>query len=77
MLDGLKEYLHDSDLLLVLDNFEHLMPAAAQVADLLSTCQQVKALVTSREGCACAESSSCPSLPWPYRTASLGSRSGS
>lgn len=49
-LDSLKEYLHDSELLLVLDNFEHLVPAAAQVADLLSTSQRVKALVTSREG---------------------------
>ena len=49
MLDSLKEYLHDKESLVVLDNFEHLMPAAADVADLLSTCQRVKALVTSRE----------------------------
>jgi len=50
MLDGLKGYLHDSELLIVLDNFEHLVPAATLVADLLSTCRGVKALVTSREG---------------------------
>jgi predicted ATPase len=35
-------------LLLVLDNFEHLAPAASVVADLLATCPCVVALVTSR-----------------------------
>jgi hypothetical protein len=33
----------------VLDNFEHVLTAAAQVADLLSACPRVKILVTSRE----------------------------
>ncbi len=47
--DSLQEHLHDRQLLLVLDNFEHLLAAAAQVADVLSTCARVKALVTSRE----------------------------
>src|SRR5215813_7105007 len=49
ILDSLKAYLHDRQLLLVLDNFEHVLSTAAQVADLLSTCPGVKALVTSRE----------------------------
>ena len=49
ILDGLKEYLRDRQLLLVLDNFEHVLAAGAQVADLLSACPRVKALVTSRE----------------------------
>jgi predicted ATPase len=35
--------------LLVLDNFEHLVPAATAVADLLSAAPTVKILVTSRE----------------------------
>jgi predicted ATPase/class 3 adenylate cyclase len=49
LLDGLKAYLRDRRLLLVLDNFEHVLAASAQVADLLSACSRVKALVTSRE----------------------------
>jgi len=36
-------------LLLVLDNFEHVVPASLEVADILSACADVKALVTSRE----------------------------
>jgi len=49
ILDSLKGYLHDRQLLLVLDNFEHVLATAAQVADLLSKCPGLKALVTSRE----------------------------
>ncbi|HEV8306988.1 MAG TPA: tetratricopeptide repeat protein [Methylomirabilota bacterium] len=49
ILDSLREYLHDRHLLLLLDNFEHVQAAAAQVADLLSACPGLKALVTSRE----------------------------
>ncbi len=49
ILDSLKEHLRDRQLLLVLDNFEHVLATAAQVADLLSTCPRLKALVTSRE----------------------------
>lgn len=49
ILDSLKEYLRDRQLLLVLDNFEHVLASAAQVADLLSACPRLKALVTSRE----------------------------
>jgi len=49
ILDSLKEYLRDRQLLLVLDNFEHVLAAAAQVADLLSACPGLKAVVTSRE----------------------------
>lgn len=35
--------------LLVLDNFEHLIPAAPQLVALLETCAHLKLLVTSRE----------------------------
>src|SRR2546428_4387512 len=49
ILDSLKEYLRDRQLLLVLDNFEHVLATAAQVAELLATCPGLKALVTSRE----------------------------
>jgi predicted ATPase/class 3 adenylate cyclase len=48
LFEVVKEYLHERRLLLVLDNFEQLLPAAPVVADLLEACPQVKALVTSR-----------------------------
>ena len=41
-------YLRERELLLLLDNFEHLLDAAAVVAGLLAAAPGVKALVTSR-----------------------------
>ena len=46
--DRLREALRDRDLLLILDNFEHLLPAAPHVADLIAACPKVMVLVTSR-----------------------------
>jgi predicted ATPase/DNA-binding CsgD family transcriptional regulator len=40
--------LRERRLLLVLDNFEHLLPAAPFVVDLLTDCPQLTVLVTSR-----------------------------
>jgi non-specific serine/threonine protein kinase len=40
--------LRDRCMLLVLDNFEHVVEAASEVADLINTCRRVKVLVTSR-----------------------------
>jgi predicted ATPase/DNA-binding XRE family transcriptional regulator len=48
-LERLKEGLRAKRLLLVLDNFEQVNSAAGLVADLLSSCPGLKALVTSRE----------------------------
>jgi len=45
---SLTEHLRDRRLLLILDNFEHLLPAAAGLGTLLSASPGVKALVTSR-----------------------------
>src|SRR6266567_1706855 len=45
---ALEEQLRDRRSLLVLDNFEHLLPAASVVSRLLAAAPQVKALVTSR-----------------------------
>src|SRR5918995_6848606 len=46
--DALEWFLGDKRLLLVLDNFEHILPAAPLVADLLATCPGLSVLVTSR-----------------------------
>ena len=47
--DGLAEHVADKSLLLLLDNFEHLVEAAEDVAVLLGGCPNLKVLVTSRE----------------------------
>ena len=36
-------------MLLVLDNFEHVLPGAAHVVDLIASCPRLKVLATSRE----------------------------
>ena len=46
--ERLKDYLHDEQTVLVLDNFEHLMSAAPLVSDLLASCPELKVLATSR-----------------------------
>lgn len=47
--DGLISYFADRSTILLLDNFEHLMPAAPDIADLLAHCATLTVLVTSRE----------------------------
>ena len=49
LIEVLKNYLRDKEILLVLDNFEHVISGAAVISDLLSTCPKLKVLVTSRE----------------------------
>jgi predicted ATPase len=44
----LKEYLADKHLLLVLDNFEHILPAALLVSTLLAACPWLTVMATSR-----------------------------
>lgn len=44
----LRTFLGDKQLLLVLDNFEHVLAAAPTVAELLAGCPQLKVVVTSR-----------------------------
>lgn len=46
--DGLGRYLRNMELLVVLDNFEHLLPVAVLVSELLEAAPQVQVLVTSR-----------------------------
>src|SRR4051812_7368747 len=48
VLEQLQAFLWSRRLLLVLDNFEHVLPAASLVAQLLSECPLLKVLATSR-----------------------------
>src|SRR6185503_1393086 len=48
LLENIKDYLRDKQMLLVMDNFEQLVSAASVVADLLATAPQLKILVSSR-----------------------------
>jgi len=45
----LSRYLTDKDLLLVVDNFEHVLDAATLVGELIGTCSRLTVLATSRE----------------------------
>jgi predicted ATPase/DNA-binding CsgD family transcriptional regulator len=47
-LDALLANIHDRSLLLVLDNFEHVLDAGPVVGQLLSGCPNLRVLVTSR-----------------------------
>ncbi|MDQ2740800.1 MAG: adenylate/guanylate cyclase domain-containing protein, partial [Chloroflexota bacterium] len=48
LLDTLREHLGTKHLVVVLDNFEHLLPASSLVASLLAACRELHFLVTSR-----------------------------
>jgi predicted ATPase/class 3 adenylate cyclase len=47
--DGLAEHIADKELLLLFDNFEHVIEAATGLAELLAACPNLQLLVTSRE----------------------------
>jgi predicted ATPase/class 3 adenylate cyclase len=49
LLETLEEELRERELLLVLDNFEHVRGAARDLAGLMSRCPGLKVLITSRE----------------------------
>lgn len=48
-IDLLKDGIADKQMLLVLDNFEHILEAAPIVPELLTACPNLKILITSRE----------------------------
>ena len=48
LFESLKESLQNTQMLLVLDNFEQVVAAAPLVAEMLATCPRLKCLVTSR-----------------------------
>ena len=49
LMNALKDYLHQKQLLLVLDNFEQVASAAPLVSELWAAAPRLKMLVTSRE----------------------------
>ena len=48
LMDLLKAFLQNKHVLLILDNFEQILPAASHLVDLLTSCPHLKLLVTSR-----------------------------
>ncbi|HEY1014286.1 MAG TPA: AAA family ATPase, partial [Herpetosiphonaceae bacterium] len=48
LLESLKLFFREKRLLLLLDNFEHVLPAAPQLAELLAAAPGLKLLATSR-----------------------------
>ncbi len=65
LLDSLQDFLRDKRLLLVLDNFEHLVQAAPLVTDLLLSAAFLKVLVTSREALRLHDEHTYPLAPLP------------
>jgi predicted ATPase/DNA-binding winged helix-turn-helix (wHTH) protein len=68
LLDLLKDYLcgaEPSPVLLLLDNFEHLLPASPLVVELLDSCAALKVLVTSRAALHLYGEREFPVLPLP------------
>ena len=49
LLESTISYLHEKEMLLILDNFEQVVTAAPLVTELLAACPRLKILVTSRE----------------------------
>jgi predicted ATPase/DNA-binding SARP family transcriptional activator len=48
-LDGLVRLIDDKHMLVVLDNFEHVLAAADVVGELMEACEGLRILITSRE----------------------------
>jgi predicted ATPase/transcriptional regulator with XRE-family HTH domain len=61
----LVRFLYDKRLLLILDNFEHLVDAASQLTEILSAAPGVRALVTSRAALRRSGEQEYPVLPLP------------
>ncbi|HEY6898361.1 MAG TPA: tetratricopeptide repeat protein [Rhodocyclaceae bacterium] len=49
LAESLADRLHDKEILLILDNFEHLLAASLDIGRLIARCPQLKVLATSRE----------------------------
>jgi predicted ATPase/class 3 adenylate cyclase len=67
-VDALHPYLSDRSMLLVLDNFEHLLEAAGEVEAILRASPSTKAIVTSRAPLHIAGEQEYPIGPLPAAT---------
>jgi predicted ATPase/DNA-binding CsgD family transcriptional regulator len=63
LVDRLAHHLRDRKLLLVLDNFEHLLPAASVVAELLGGTRELRIVVSSRCPLRVSGEQECPVPP--------------
>jgi predicted ATPase/DNA-binding winged helix-turn-helix (wHTH) protein len=73
--ETLRQYLSGKRLLLVLDNFEHVLPATLLIAELLATAPGFKVLATSREplGLSWEHLYEVPALAIPHSRVDAGS----
>jgi predicted ATPase len=67
LLQTVEAFLASKRLLLVLDNFEQVLDAAPQLAELLAACPQLSMLVTSREPLQVRAEQQVPVAPWRCR----------
>ena len=63
LLDSLKEFLRDRQVLLLLDNFEQIISAAPLLSEMLSACTGLRMLATSREALRLRGEHEFPLLP--------------
>jgi non-specific serine/threonine protein kinase len=78
LLEHMSMYLADREVLLILDNFEHVLPAGEFVAELLGASSDLRILVTSRSPLHVSGEQEFPVPPlllpepaWPVSAASL------
>jgi hypothetical protein len=60
----LTKHIGEREMLLLLDNFEQVVEAAADISRLLETCPNLVLLVSSRSSCASKAKGSTPFRPW-------------
>jgi predicted ATPase/class 3 adenylate cyclase len=75
LIATLSANVQPKQVLLLLDNFEHVAPASKEVAELLANCASLKLVVTSRAALRLSDEREFPVLP--LRLPELDSRQGS
>ena len=73
--DALQRYLHGKEMLLVVDNTEHLLSAALVLADLVVGCPRLTVLATSRAPLRLSAERQFPVAPLPFEGAASPERS--
>jgi predicted ATPase len=78
LLDSLKDFLSNKQVLLLLDNFEQIVSAAPLLTELLEACAELRMLVTSREALRLRGEHEFPLAPLelPNRATMPGDQSG-